>query len=36
MNIEKIFAILIELLEEQEGVKISYTLEKEEPEEKTA
>lgn len=36
MNIEKIFAILIELLEEQEGVKIEYTLEEKEPAEKSA
>lgn len=36
MNIEKIVAILISLLEDQEGVKIDYRLEKKEPEEKTA
>lgn len=36
MNIEKIFAILIELLEDQEGVKIDYRLERKEAEEKTA
>lgn len=30
MDIEKIFAILIELLEDQEGVKIEYQLEKKE------
>lgn len=36
MDIEKIFAILIELLEDQEGVKIDYRLERKETEEKTA
>lgn len=36
MNIEKIVKILIELLGDQEGVKIDYALEKKEPEEKTA
>lgn len=36
MNLENIVKILIELLEDQEGVKIDYTLEKKEPEEKTA
>jgi hypothetical protein len=36
MEIEKIVAILIELLEQQEGVKIDYKIEKKEPEEKTA
>ncbi len=35
MNIEKIVAILISLLEAQEGVKIDYTIKKEQGE-KTA
>ncbi len=35
MSIEKIVAIIIELLEQQEGVKIDYRIEKK-PEEKTA
>lgn len=30
MDLEKIIQVLISLLEEQEGVKISYTLEKRE------
>lgn len=33
---EKIISILIELLEDQEGVKINYTVKKEKPLEKTA
>lgn len=36
MNFEKVIAILIELLAEQESVKINYTLEKRETEERTA
>lgn len=36
MNFEKVIAILIELLAEQESVKINYTLETRETEEKTA
>lgn len=36
MDIEKICAVLVKLLERQEGVKITYTLEKKESEEKTA
>ena len=36
MNMEKIIAVLIRLLEEQEGVEITYTLKDKEPEEKTA
>lgn len=36
MDIKNIIAILIELLEEQEGVKISYTLENEEAVDKPA
>ena len=36
MNLENIVKIIIELLEDQEGVKIEYTLEKKDPEEKTA
>lgn len=36
MDLEKIVAILIELLEEQEGAKIDYILEKKETEGKTA
>lgn len=36
MSLENIVKILIELLEDQEGVKIDYTLKKKEPEEKTA
>ncbi len=35
MSIEKIVAIIIELLEQQEGVKIDYRIEKKQ-EEKTA
>lgn len=36
MDMEKIISVLIELLEEQESVKIDYTLERKEPKEKTA
>ncbi len=36
MNMEKIIAVLISLIEKQEGVEITYTLEKKETEEKTA
>ncbi len=36
MNAETIIKTLIELYEHQEGVKITYTLEKKEQEEKTA
>lgn len=36
MDIEKVCAVLVKLLERQEGVKITYTLERKESEEKTA
>lgn len=36
MDFEKVYAILIELLEEQEGVKITYTLELKEAKEEPA
>ena len=36
MELEKIVAILIELLEDQEGVKIDYHIERRNSEEKTA
>ena len=36
MDIKKIVAILIELLEDQEYVNIEYTIEKRETQEKTA
>lgn len=36
MDVEKVCAILVKLIERQEGVKITYTLERKEPEEKTA
>lgn len=36
MDIEKICAVLVKLLERQEDVKITYTLERKESEEKTA
>lgn len=36
VNIEKIIAVLIKLLGEQEGANIEYTLERKDPEEKTA
>lgn len=36
MDMEKIISVLIELLEEQENVKIDYTIERKEPKEKTA
>lgn len=36
MDIEKVAAVLVKLIERQEGVKITYTLERKEQEEKTA
>ena len=36
MDIKKIVAILIELLEDQENVNVEYTIEKRETQEKTA
>ena len=36
MDIKKIVAILVELLEDQEGVEIDYTIEGQEQEGKTA
>ena len=36
LDIPKIFAVLISLIEEQEGVSITYTLERKEKEEETA
>lgn len=36
MEIRKIISLIIELLGDQEGVQINYTLKEKEPEEKTA
>lgn len=36
MNMEKIIAALIRLLEEQEGAKIDYTIKRKEQKERTA